>query len=527
MKTLRFAPLIRVSTESQRNKGESLRTQKKHIKSSVEQLSGDIPKECWEYTGQEHATPAFERKNLDQLLKDSSKGLFDCIICCDASRWSRDNKRSKEGLEILRQNGIRFFVGTMEYDLFSPEHILFLSMAVEIGEFQANQGAFKSLMNRIEKAKRGEPASRLPIGRTWSKEEGWGTIPGIKEKFQSIAKQFLEGKNLTELGEMYGMSRNYLREILTKRCGDAWEQKFSSSKFNINEVIPTKVPSLIDNPSIIQAIKNKVQANKTVYHGQHKQKYLFGRMLLCGHCGKALFGEMMNYKTRHYRHRTHVHRKGQKIKLDCNHYKFVPADRIEEPIMKRIFEIFGDTVKIEQAIKEAMPNLDEIKSLNLQLKQLEKEKTDSKKKIERLIDSIEEGMGDVKSIKERITKHEKRIKTLGHEIAITKSRIEKIPPENIIKSKAHLLKRMIKGYYSHSLEHYKKMSFDDRRRLLQAVFSGTDPEGNRCGIYLTKDSKNKEKPWAYQIKGSFLSDRGRLSEKLELKSGGFRLAGSV
>ncbi|MDX2498415.1 MAG: hypothetical protein QNL11_11030, partial [Desulfobacterales bacterium] len=205
--------------------------------------------------------------------------------------------------------------------------------------------------------------------------------------------------------------------------------------------------------------------------------------------------------------------------------KFVPADLIEEPIMKRIFEIFGDTVKIEQAIKEAMPNLDEIKSLNLQLKQLEKERADSKRKIECLIDSIEEGMGDVKSIKERITKHEKRIKTLGHEIAITKSRIEKIPSENKIKSKAHMLKRMIKGYYSHSPKHYKKMSFDDRRRLLQAVFSGTDPEGNRCGIYLTKDGKNKEKPWAYQIKGNFLSYRGRLPKKQELKSSGFRLAG--
>jgi DNA invertase Pin-like site-specific DNA recombinase len=217
MTNLRFAPLIRVSTESQKNKGESLRTQKKQIVSSVEQLKGVIPEECWKYSGQEHATPDYERKNLDQLLKDSSKDLFDCIICCDASRWSRDNKRSKEGLEAFRQNGTRFFVGTMEYDLFLPEHILFLSMAVEIGEFQANQGAFKSIMNRIEKAKRGEPATRLPIGRTWSKENGWGVNPGVKEKFQSIAKQFLEGKTFTELGEMYGGmpgNKNFLPQNL-------------------------------------------------------------------------------------------------------------------------------------------------------------------------------------------------------------------------------------------------------------------------------------------------------------------------
>jgi DNA invertase Pin-like site-specific DNA recombinase len=516
MTNLRFAPLIRVSTESQKNKGESLRTQKKQIVSSVEQLKGVIPEECWKYSGQEHATPDYERKNLDQLLKDSSKDLFDCIICCDASRWSRDNKRSKEGLEAFRQNGTRFFVGTMEYDLFLPEHILFLSMAVEIGEFQANQGAFKSIMNRIEKAKRGEPATRLPIGRTWSKENGWGVNPGVKEKFQSIAKQFLEGKTFTELGEMYGMNRNYLREILTKRCGHAWEQKFSSSKFDIHEIIPTKIPPLIDDPLIIEAVKNRVQANKTIFHGQRKQRYLFGRMLLCGHCGKALYGEMINYKTRNYRHRTHILRKGQKIKLDCNHFKLIPADLIEEPIMTHIFEIFGDTEKIEQAIKDTIPNIDEINDLNLRRNLLEKEKTTNKNRIERLIDIIEDGSADVESIKDRIIKHEERIKILEYEIAVIRSRIEKIPSAESIESKANFLKQMIKRYYMHSRRHYSSMKFDDRRKLLQAVFTGTDPEGNRCGIYIKKDNKNKEKPWLYEIRGQFLSELGRLSNKIKM-----------
>ena len=56
-KRLRLAPIIRVSTEEQEKKDESLRIQKNMITQSVKALSGVIPDHCWKYTGQEHATP--------------------------------------------------------------------------------------------------------------------------------------------------------------------------------------------------------------------------------------------------------------------------------------------------------------------------------------------------------------------------------------------------------------------------------------------------------------------------------------
>ena len=129
---LRFAPLVRVSTEKQEKQGESLNTQKKQIQEYVKTLTGVIPKVCWKYSGQEHATPDQERQNLDRLLEDSGKGLFDAVMVCDASRWSRDNAKSKAGLEILKRNGIKFYVGTTEFDLFLPQATLFLGMATEM-----------------------------------------------------------------------------------------------------------------------------------------------------------------------------------------------------------------------------------------------------------------------------------------------------------------------------------------------------------------------------------------------------------
>ena len=124
MYQLRFAPIIRVSTEKQEKRGESLHTQVKQIKQYVENLGGTIPESCWKYTGQESATPDKERTLLNNLLADSGKDIFDAVIVCDASRWSRDNLKSKTGLNILRQNGIKFFVATAEYNLFDPDQSL-------------------------------------------------------------------------------------------------------------------------------------------------------------------------------------------------------------------------------------------------------------------------------------------------------------------------------------------------------------------------------------------------------------------
>jgi len=68
--------------------------------------------DAWRYSGQEHATAGFERKKFDELLRDAGKGLFDAVIVVDPSRWSRDNVKSGQGFQPLKDHGVRFFVGT-------------------------------------------------------------------------------------------------------------------------------------------------------------------------------------------------------------------------------------------------------------------------------------------------------------------------------------------------------------------------------------------------------------------------------
>jgi DNA invertase Pin-like site-specific DNA recombinase len=85
-----FAPLIRVSTEAQKKRGESLNTQHTQLDNAISMLGGNVFR--W-YSGQEHATAEQERKILEELIRDAEEKRFNAVILCDMSRWSRDNQR--------------------------------------------------------------------------------------------------------------------------------------------------------------------------------------------------------------------------------------------------------------------------------------------------------------------------------------------------------------------------------------------------------------------------------------------------
>ena len=152
--TLRFAALIRVSTEQQAKRGESLRTQQSQIEQAVESHGGRITRT---YAGHEHATPGWERELVEKLLADSeqSRKPFDAVIVADPSRWSRDNVASETGLERLRGEGIRFFVLGTEYALFDEQARMFLAMASVMNQFQASHQKRKSVENCIARTANG------------------------------------------------------------------------------------------------------------------------------------------------------------------------------------------------------------------------------------------------------------------------------------------------------------------------------------------------------------------------------------
>lgn len=501
--SLRFAPLIRVSTEGQASKGQSLRTQTAQIQQYVKSLDGFIPECCWRYSGQEHATPDQERAKLEQLLTDSSKGKYDAIIVCDTSRWSRDNQKSKQGLEVLRNNGIRFFVGTMEYDLYNPEHSFILGMSAEVGELQARQQALKSITNRIERARCNVPTSgKLPYGRTFDrKTETWGLDPEKQKDIQWAAERYLAGDSIVHIAKILGMNFSNLWKILTQRSGTAWECRFRNKKVNVDETVTILVPPLLDEETI-QAIKQQGEANKTYEHGVIKHHYLLSRMIFCKECGYALMGQSNHGNRLYYRHPRHR-------KHTCGSRKWLPAPKIEEAVLQHLFQMFGDVDRIEKAVEKATPNLEEVNRLQAEQQELQQSKETVQAERDNLVKLTAKGILSEDEVDKQIKDVRSRLQAIQDRFDVIEAHLASRPDPEQVKRKSKLAKAVVADVLK-SEAAYKKMTYERKRKLVETAFAGKDAEGCRLGVYVKQTSDG----WRFEIRGildTFIEDEIKAS----------------
>ena len=503
---LRFAPLVRVSTESQEKMGESLRTQQAQIEAAVKALNGTLIPDPWHYSGQEHSTPGFERKRFDLLLKDAEKGIFDAIIVVDPSRWSRDNVKSSQGLQVLKDNGIRFFAGQTEHDLFDPTSELFLGMSAQINQYVAKVSAQKSMRNRIARASRGLPTcGQLPYGRTFDKKtETWGIDEEKRKKIVWAARQYLKDESLRKIAQTLGTSEFHIWEILNRRSGDVWELSFRSERLHIDEKVQVKVPPLLD-PETIRKIHEHAQANRTYLHGMKKREYLLARMIFCLKCGLGMFGDQHGQEGKGlYRYYRHLRKVGNRV---CDLKLRVNANLIEEAVLMRIFATLGDPAGLEAAMLKAIPNRKRIQELRERKDFLKSELSKVEARKNRVIDSIAEGLLSKDEAGKKMADIRSRESSIKEEIDSIEPQLVNVPTEEEIRQKTKSIQRIL-GQIYRTPSRLAKMSFDERRRLVSSFFAGKDSQGRRLGVYI---EKTKDGHIRYEIRGIFQTFEGAVT----------------
>lgn len=524
-KDLRFAAFIRVSTERQAARGESLEVQKAEIEEAVQSLGGHVVKL---YGGQEHATEGFEKKQLDQLLADAERPQrpFDAVIVAHQDRWSRHNEKSEEGLQLFLKRRIRFFICEDEQDLDDETCMLNLRMSAAFGAFHARTQSRKSMKSRIHRAESGDPTcGKLPYGRKYNSERGWYIDEEKQQIILEVAKRYIAGEQLSKLAKEVGMNHANLHKILTRRSGTQWQQRFSSERLNIHKTVTITIPPLLP-PELIEAVLARVEKNRTYERGKRANgtPYLLGRVIYCAHCGYSLFGQLNHGKVRYYRH-AHTERKR---KCTCRK-SWVPADVVEKLVIRDLFEALGNPVAIEQAIEKLTPSIERIKESEQRVKTLEKQMAKTKLARDRIvrlvmIDRITDADAD-KSLKELREREEK----LKEELRVLGGYLENIPRKEDFRKAASTFKKKygklrysnpssaeakiasIKRELSSCDDDYPtahmQMSWEQKRKLLETIFDGKLPDGRPCGVYISWDESIPRKGhWTYAIRGRFYDD---------------------
>ncbi|MBW3540722.1 MAG: recombinase family protein [Planctomycetes bacterium] len=500
-KPLRFAALIRVSTEKQEQQGESLRIQQADIARAVATLGGKIVEH---YGGQEHATPGWEHAELDRLLKDARKKRrpFDAVMVQHPDRWSRDNVSSSTGLDLLFASGVQFYILTDRHDLSDPEHRLRLGFHALIGEYVAKTQTKKSITAKIERARRldAPTSGNLPYGRIWdAKAEEWRIDPEKQAVIVEIAKRYVAGESMAELASEFSFSHPGLHKILTTRCGTEWTQRFTSRQLQIDEEVVCRIPRLLP-PRTIQAIKRRLEANRTYAHGHLKYKYLLSRMIFCGHCKSAMSGQMTN-DIRYYRH--YGKRK------NCIGTQ-VRADALEDVVLRHLFEDFGNPAAVQKAIEEAIPDREKMAEYLQRKERLGSELAKIDAGRERILDLIEKDAITDEQAERRLKAMKQKEAKLLEDVAKLDETLDGTPTPAAIKDAADTVAAAFRAHTKARWRFYRKvkhinrciedMTWEEQRALVQAVFAGKTAEGDRMGVYVYAMPGEKRR-WRYSICG--------------------------
>lgn len=160
-----------------------------------------------------------------------------------------------------------------------------------------------------------------------------------------------------------------------------------------------------------------------------------------------------------------------------------------------------------------IPDVAKIEELRKQRQTLFKQLENAEGERQRIVKAIAKGIISDHEAEKTIREIRTRETLLKGEIEKITPQVENVPTEGQIRRKAKLIKRTLEGVFTRP-GRLSKMSFEDKRKIVQSAFGGKDANGNRYGVYVHKPAK-AGKPVTYEIKGVFADIHGLLpmSEK--------------
>lgn len=346
----RVAQYARFSSDNQRS--ESIDAQIRHMNQFCKQNHWQV---VATYTDEARSATTDNRPQFQQMINDSSKGLFDIVLVHKLDRFSRDRYDSAIYKKKLKKNNVRLCSVLERLDN-SPESIMMESVLEGMAEYYS-----KNLSREVKKGNR-ENALRCvhnggccPLGYKLNDERKLVIEPREAEAVKMIFYMFSNGYGYSKIAEtlnnmgyqpkrggMFG--KNSLYSILSneKYTGVFVFGKNSDDTVKIENGCPQIISKLLFQK--VQRIKAANKRNAGRYHS--KEFYLLTGKIFCDVCGKRMIGNVRysgRSKTRLATYRCQTHRK------ECKN-KELNKDYIDSHISVLIGEKLLNPVYLKKAV---------------------------------------------------------------------------------------------------------------------------------------------------------------------------------
>lgn len=247
------------------------------------------------YIDRAYSAKTDHRPEFQNMIKDSSKRLFDMIIVWKLDRFARNRYDSARYKALLKKNGVKV-VSATEVISEGAEGIILESVLEGYAEYYSadlSEKVIRGLTDNAFKCKFN--GGTRPLGYLVDDEQHLQPDPLVAPFILEAFKRYSEGTTMTELRDwMNGqgvkntrgapLNYNNIQRMLGNRR--------YIGEFSFREVIiPDGFPAIVPK-DLFDQVQAKLEVNKKA-PARHKAEddYLLTTKLFCGYCGAYMCGE--------------------------------------------------------------------------------------------------------------------------------------------------------------------------------------------------------------------------------------------
>lgn len=334
-KIIRVVFYIRVSTEEQKLHGFSLNAQYEKLKEFCEKHGYKLVA-VYKDEGVSGRKEIKKRPQLQQMLKDAQKDMFDLILFIKLDRYFRSVGEYHECQKILDKHNVKWTATEEKYDLTTANGRAFVNMKLTIAELEADQTGERIIIVNDYKVKEGYAITgAVPFGWKTEKTEEKGRSRVVRNKdVEHIVYEALDHFEFVSRAiktTIFYIYDKYNLPFSYKVLRNTFNSTFLYGWYR-------------DNPNYCESYISKerydriqTMLNENIRETKKKRIYLFSNLVRCGNCNTRMTG---NYTQPRKKNNEYFnYRCNSKFnRIECSHRLIISEKILEEFMLQNIKE---------------------------------------------------------------------------------------------------------------------------------------------------------------------------------------------
>ena len=344
-KLLRVAAYVRVSTQEQKLHGLSLDAQKMKLSEFADKNHMKII-EWYVDEGVSGRKLIRNRPELQRMIQDAEKGLFDRIIFIKLDRFFRSVAEYHECMKRIAP--VVWTTTEEEYDLTTANGRMLVNMKLTIAEMEADQTGERIDIVNEYKVSTGQPLSgSMPFGFMIEKDANTGKKKISKNpEHEDIMEDLISFvfEHQSKRKALHYMNAKYHLNMCYNSMYKLLQNPLFCGEYRGNPSYCEGYMSKEEFEKLQNILKHNVKENKV------SRSYLFSGLIKCPECGRLLAGNAAHCKKSNgkiYRYKKYRCPKSR-IDAQCGFKKSISETKFEAMLLSNI-ERYMEEAKIRAA----------------------------------------------------------------------------------------------------------------------------------------------------------------------------------